>query len=134
MRDRRSADLGVKLAEAMDCEQSPGSVAEPGLKIKLTEIMLDHHMQHWLNSKNIKKTDVLDRRMPKIITSIMPIYHAGHWLYESKKGKVSLMCFMGRNANATFPYEIYSWGKLFEDMELFETQGKAERRIIEVLG
>ena len=134
MSDKRSADLGVKLAEAMDCKQTPGSVAEIDLKIKLTEIMLDHHMQYWLNSKNIKKTDVLDRRMSKIITSIMPIYHAGHWLYESKKGKVSMVCFMGRHANTKLPYEIYSWEKLFKDMELFETQGKAERRIIEVLG
>ena len=92
MSDKRSADLGVKLAEAMDCKQTPGSVAEIDLKIKLTEIMLDHHMQYWLNSKNIKKTDVLDTRMSKIITSIMPIYHAGHWLYESKKGKVSMVC------------------------------------------
>ena len=85
-------------------------------------------------TQGIKKTDILGRSDPTQCLPTLPLYHGGHWLYESKKGKISLAFLHGRLADPKFPYEICSWEELFEDVERFETQEKAERRIIEVLG
>ncbi len=127
MSDRRSADLGVKLAEHMTGSQTVN------LGARLFECMLSHHLQNMMDEVGIKKTDVLGGHDPRELTGTVPLYHGGHWLYESKKGKISLAYLVGRLADPKFSYEIYSWDKLFHDVERFETQEKAERRIIEVL-
>ena len=80
----------------------------------------------------VKKTDVLDKHQPQENLSTLPIYHAGHWLYESEKGKISLAYLAGKYAYPQ-PYEIYSWGKLFEDIERFYSITDAENRILELL-
>ena len=62
-------------------------------------------------------------------------HHAGHWYYESKKGKVSLALW-DRTVDYYYkagPYEIYSWENLFEDVEFYPTMEEAEKRITEVL-
>ena len=81
----------------------------------------------------VEKTDVLDKIPPTDRAQTLPIYHAGHWYYESKKGKISLAHLAGKYAYPD-PYEIFSWDKLFEDIERFHSMTEAENRIIEILG
>ena len=53
----------------------------------------------------------------------LPIYHAGHWYYESPKGKISLAYLAGKYAYPD-PYEIFSWDKLFEDIEPYHDRSR----------
>ena len=128
MSGKRSADLGIKLAEHMTDRQTAD------LGAKLFTCMLSHHLQNMMDEVGIKKTDILDRSDSIACLPTLPLYHGGHWMYRSKKGSVSLALLYGRRVDPKFPYEICSWEELFEDVEQFETQEKAERRIIEVLG
>ena len=60
---------------------------------------------------------------------------AGHWYYESSKGRVSLALW-GKSMSYYYskgPYEIYSWEMLFDDVEFYPTLEDAEKRIMEVL-
>ena len=127
MSGKRSADLGIKLAEHMTDRQTAD------LGAKLFTCMLSHHLQNMMDEVGIKKTDILDRSDSIACLPTLPLYHGGHWMYKSKKGSISLALIYGPDADPKLPYEIYSYQELFWDTERFKTQEEAERRIIEVL-
>ena len=128
MSNKRSADLGAKLSEIM----TDGQTADLGAK--LFTCMLSHHLQNMMDKAGITKTDIMGESDPTACLPTLPLYHGGHWRYKSKKGSINLALLYGPDADPKFPYEIYSWQELFWDTERFETQEKAESRIVEVLG
>ena len=56
----------------------------------------------------------------------------GHWYYTSLVGKVSLAVQADTDCYKK-QYEIYSWEKLFPDVEFYSTMEEAEKRIMELL-
>ena len=76
-------------------------------------------------SPNVQIEDVSEQFMNRL--------HSGHWYYTSPKGKVSLALWTDSYYASIGPYEIYSWEKLFEDVEFYPTLEDAEKRITEVL-
>ena len=61
------------------------------------------------------------------------LFHKYQYIYSSEKGKISLVRTLSFFPFCSGSWEIYSWGKLFNDVEKFSTKKKAEVRIMEIL-
>jgi hypothetical protein len=90
--------------------------------------------QGWREHLTLQKSK--DPQIKKFMKERMfkkPMFGKWSYVYNSEKGIITLINVQRSYINNGYPWEIYSGGKLFPDIERFRTKKEAEIKIKEYL-